>query len=396
MDERQRPSVADYAAQAKRYEQAGDIQAAMRSYLIATHLQMLLMSPGDAAACFQLGLAFGQAGEESFAQTAFRAALVLAPGHAEAWANLGVLSNRAGPLRHAVSLAPGRAEHHTNLAHVLLNNGDFAEGFRQWEWRALSPPRAFAQPRWDGSPYPGKTLLVHAEQGFGDCLQFCRYLTLAAKRGGKLIVEMRAPLAGLIGRLEGVAEIVPWGAPLPPFDLHLPLPSLAHLFYGQSTPAPYLAADPARIELWRGRVDAPGKLKAGLIWAGNPRGHDKRRALPFERVEMLVRALPRVAFFSLQREGNEACDGLTALGPLIGDFDDVAAALASLDLLISVDTAAAHLAGALGRDVRVLLRAGHDWRWRGDWYPRARLYRQDEEGDWTGVIARVAEDLGQS
>ena len=111
---------------------------------------------------------------------------------------------------------------------------------------------------------------------------------------------------------------------------------------------------------------------------------------------MLVRGLPDIAFYSLQREGNEACQGLTALGPLIGDFDDVAAALSSLDLLISVDTAAAHLAGALGHEVWVLLRAGHDWRWRGDWYPRARLFRQDQEGDWLGVLARVAETLSHS
>lgn len=396
MDERQSPSVADYAAQAKRYEQAGDRQAAMRSYLIATHLQMLQLAPNDAAACFQLGLAFGQAGEDNRAQAAFRAALVLTPSHAEAWANLGVLSDRAGPLRHAVRLAPDRAEHHTNLAHILLKDGHFAEGFREWEWRALSPPRRFAHPRWQGAPYPGKTLLIHAEQGFGDCIQFCRYLPLAARLGGRLIVEMRPPLSGLIGRLDGIAELVPWGTPLPPFDVHLPLPSLAHLFHGQPTPSPYLAADPARIELWRTRIAAPGRRKIGLIWAGNPDGHDKRRALPFSLVEKLVRDRPDLAFYGLQREGNEICDGLTALGPLIGDFDDAAAALASLDLLISVDTAAAHLAGALGHQVWVLLRAGHDWRWRGDWYPRAKLFRQDEEGDWTGVLDRVTERLGHA
>jgi hypothetical protein len=396
MDERRIPSVADYAAQAKRYEQAGDVQAAMRSYLIATHLQMLQLAPNDAAACFQLGLAFGQAGEDSRAQAAFKAALVLEPMHGDAWSNLGVLSNSAGPLRHALSLVPNRADRHTNLAHVLLNAGQFAEGFREWEWRALSPPRSFAQPRWDGSPYPGKTLLIHAEQGFGDCIQFCRYLPLAAKLGGRLIVEMRPPLAGLIGRLEGVAELVPWGAPLPPFDLQLPLPSLANLFHGRPTPSPYLAADPARVKAWRGRVETAGKRKVGLIWAGNPDGHDKRRAAPFPLISSLVQGFPGIAFFSLQREGNEGCEDLTALGPMIGDFDDAAAALASLDLLISVDTAAAHLAGALGHEIWVLLRAGHDWRWRGDWYPRARLYRQETEGDWTGVLTRVAEDLGHA
>jgi tetratricopeptide (TPR) repeat protein len=393
MDERERPSVAHYAAQAKRYEQAGDEQAALRSYLIATHLQMLQLAPDDASACFQLGLAF-QTEDHVRAQAAFRAALVLQPAHAEAWANLGVLSDSAEPLRRAVRISPGRADHHVNLAHVLLNDGRFAEGFREWEWRTPSPPRAFAQPRWDGAPYPGRTLLIHAEQGFGDCIQFSRYLPLAARLGGRLVVEMRPPLMGPIARLEGVAEMVPWGAPLPPFDLHLPLPSLANLFHGQPTPAPYLTADPARLEAWRGRIVAPGRRKVGLVWAGNPQGHDKRRALPFPLVEALVRARPDIAFFGLQREGAESCEGLIGLGQQIGDFDDMAAALASLDLLISVDTAAAHLAGALGHEVWVLLRAGHDWRWRGDWYPGARLFRQETEGDWAGVVAKVAEELG--
>jgi len=398
MDERQRLSVADYAARAKEYEQAGDNQAAMRSYLIATHLQMLLLNPGNAAAsfepCFELGLTLGRAGEDDRAQAAFRAALAIRPGHAKGWANFGVLTDDCTALRRAVRVAPDNADFHTNLAHALLNQGHFAEGFREWEWRAPSPPRDFSQPRWDGRPYPGRTLLIHAEQGFGDCIQFSRYLPRAARLGGRLVVEMRPPLAGPIARLDGVAEVVPWGEKLPPFDLHLPLPSLANLFHGEETAAPYLAADPARVASWRDRVAAPGRRKVGLVWAGNPDGHDKRRALPFPPIEALVRALPDIAFFSLQREGNDICEGLTALGPAIGDFDDLAAALASLDLLISVDTAAAHMAGALGHEVWVLLRAGHDWRWRGDWYPRARLYRQDKEGDWTRVLAKVTEDLG--
>ena len=395
MDDRHSPTVADYAAQAKRHEQAGDEQAALRSYLIATHLQMLQLNPGDAAAYFQLGLTLGQAGEEDRAQAAFKAALALRPGLAEGWANFGVLSDDSSALKRAVRVAPGRADFHTNLAHALLNESRFAEGFREWEWRAPSPPRDFSQPRWDGRPYPGQTLLIHAEQGFGDCIQFGRYLPLAARLGGKLVVEMRPPLIGPIARLLAeTAEIIPWGNPLPPVDLHLPLPSLANLFHGEKTPEPYLSADPARIAVWRERLNAPGKRKIGLVWAGNPGGHDKRRALPFGHIEALVRSHPDIAFFSLQREGSDEAEGLTALGPMIGDFDDLAAALASLDLLISVDTAAAHLAGALGHEVWVLLRAGHDWRWRGNWYPRARLYRQDTEGDWAGVLARVTEDLG--
>jgi len=398
MDERQKPSVADYAAQADRYQQAGDAQAAMRSYLIATHLQMLQLNSGDTVSrfepCFQLGLAFGQAGEDAQAQAAFKAALAIRPGHAACWANFGVMSDDSIALRRAIRVTPDHADFHTNLAHVLLNESRFAEGFREWEWRRPSPPRNFSQPRWDGSPYPGKALLIHAEQGFGDCIQFGRYLPLAARLGGKLVVEMRPPLAGPMARLlDGIAEVVPWGAPLPPFDLHLPLPSLANLFYGQATPSPYLSADPARIEAWRERLDMPGRRKIGLVWACNPGAADQRRSAPFALIEKLVRDHPAIAFFGLQREGNDQCCGMTALGPQIQDFDDFAAILASLDLLVSVDTAAAHLAGALGRETWVLLREKPDWRWRGDWYPRARLYRQDKEGDWAGVLARVTEDL---
>ena len=394
MDGISKPSVAAYAERAKQFEQAGDVQAAMRSYLIATHLQMLVLNPRDSAACFQLGLVFSQAGEDGHAWAAFRAALALQPAHAEAWNNLGVLGDKPAPLRHAVRLSPGRADYHSNLAHALLGAGETAEGFREWEWRPLSPPRDFVQPRWDGAPFSGKTLLIHAEQGYGDCIQFSRYLPEAAALGGKVIIEIRPPLAGLIGRLNPDGEIVPWGTKLPPFDLQLPLPSLAHLFYRPDEPMPYLRADPARVALWRERITAQeGQRKVGLIWAGNARGHDKRRALPFAAIAALIEGFPDIAFFSLQREGEENCPGLTPLGADLADFDDVAGALASLDLLISVDTAAAHLAGALGHDVRVLLHKGADWRWKGAWYPRARTYRQEEAGNWDEVMVRVGADL---
>jgi len=396
MDELVRPSVAAYAEQAKRFEQAGNAQAALRSYLIATQLQIVLLGRGDATNYFQLGMALGHAGEDRHAAAAFRAALALQPANAQGWNNLGVLTDGVAALRRAVRLLPERADHHTNLAHALLAGGQFAEGFREWEWRAPSPPRTFAAPRWDGSPFPGRTLLIHAEQGYGDSIQFSRYLPDAARLGGKVIVESRPPLAGLLGRIEGVGEIVPWGETLPPHDLHLPLPSLARLFYREEDPTPYLAADPARVERWRDRLDGAGqRRKVGLVWAGNPQGHDRRRAAPFALIAELVRSLPDIAFFGLQREGEESCEGLARLGPDIADFDDLAAALISLDLLISVDTAAAHLAGALGRPSWVMLHSAADWRWNGDWYRGTRRYRQETAGDWQDVIRRIGADLRQ-
>lgn len=393
MDEQLKPTVAAYAEQAKRYEQAGDVQAAMRSYLIATHLQMLILNPGDAAACFQLGLALGQAGEDHQAQAAFKAALVLLPTHAEAWNNLGVLTDRSAALRHAVWISPGQADYHTNLAHLLLAEGSFAEGFREWDWRVSLPKRDFAQPRWDGSPFPGKTLLIHAEQGFGDSIQFSRYIPAAARLGGQVIVETRRPMAGLLGRIEGVSAVADWGAALPPFDLHLPLPSLARFFYSKEIPHPYLAADPARVAKWRALIPQDGRKKVGLVWACNPQAADQRRSIPFPAIARMVRSLSGIAFFGLQREGGQDCAGLTQLGSQIADFDDLAGALASLDLLISVDTAAAHLAGALGHKVWVMLPNAADWRWGGDWYEAAATYRQRQAGDWQEVIERISAEL---
>jgi hypothetical protein len=395
MDEKTRPTVAAYAEQAKEYEQAGDVQAAMRSYLIATHLQMLILNPGDASVCFQLGLAFSQNGEDHHAQAAFKAALVLVPSHAEAWNNLGVLTDRSAALHHAVRLVPGRADYHTNLAHTLLAEGSYQEGFREWEWRTPSPQRDFAQPRWDGSPFPGKTLLIHAEQGFGDTIQFSRFIPDAVRLGGRVIVEMRPPLSGLLRRLDEAAEITEWGAPLPSFDLHLPLPSLARFFHRQTVARPYLAADPARVAKWQRRLPVDGRKKVGLVWACNPEAADQRRSIPFPAIARLMRSLPQIAFFSLQREGAQECDGLTQWGPEIADFDDLAGALAALDLLICVDTAAAHLAGALGFETWVLLRRTHDWRWRDRWYQRTRLFVQQTEGDWVQVLIRVAQNLGR-
>lgn len=389
MDEITRPTVAAYAEQAKNYEQAGDVQAAMRSYLIATHLQMLLLNPGDAAACFQLGLSFNQAGEDHQAQAAFKAALVLQPSHSEGWANLGVLTDGVAALRRAVRLSPGRADHHTNLAHALLSAGLFAEGFREWDWRSSLPKREFAEPRWDGSPFPGKTLLIHAEQGFGDSILFGRFIPPAARLGGRVVVETRPPLAGPLGRLEGVAKTVAWGEPLPPFDLQVPLPSLARYFHAEPVAFPYFSPDPARAF----PLPETGRKKVGLVWACNPNAGNQQRSVPFAFIADLVRHNPGIAFFSLQREGEQLCDGLTPLGTRIGDFDDLGAALGSLDLLISVDTAAAHMAGALGRELWLLLPHAADWRWRPEWYPAARRYRQDKPGDWNSALKRVGEDL---
>jgi hypothetical protein len=399
------PSVAHFAALAKAQEQSGRQQEAAHSLLIATLLQMAVLNPHDSATWLQIGAACSQAAHDQAASRAFRAAIVTQPHYAEAINNLAVCLSGAAAVAlqgRAVRLAPGRADFHTNLGHALLSAGDFTDGFREWEWRPASPPRDFSEPRWRGEAFPGRTLLVHAEQGYGDNIQFCRYLPLAAKMGGRIIVETRQPLAGLLGRLPGIDAIHIWGTPLPPFDLHIPLPSLAAYFPTPPTTTPYLSADPVKSAFWRAQLEEagarPDRLKVGLVWSGNLRGHDRRRAVPFDLVEQLAASVPQVQFFGVQRDPPPT-GAFRQLGLMIDDFDDLATLLSHLDLLISVDTASAHLAGALNRDVWVLLHSNADWRWWGEqpersaWYPSAKLYRQSRAGNWNDVMERIRSDL---
>jgi tetratricopeptide (TPR) repeat protein len=400
---------------------------ALQTFLLAACLQAVAIAPSDVEARFQLGLALHQAGFADEAGRAFRQAIAFRPDFDELYNNLGIslqtrLLNKDAidAHRRAVAIAPRNGGHHSNLAHALLAAGCFAEGFSEWEWRTPSPPREFTKPKWDGSPYPGRTLLAHAEQGYGDTLQFSRYLSKAARLGGRLIVECRAPLSGILARIEGVAAVIPWGEALPPFDAHIPIPSLPHALSRQdpdadifapefAAPVPYVEPSPDRLGIWRQRTRDP-RVRIGLVCAGNAAGHDPKRAIPPQELLPLA-ANPDIALFSLQRDGRPDADtatGIVDLGPHIGDFEDLAAAIASVDLLISVDTAAAHLAGAMGHPVWCLLHASPDWRWqnviaenedpvptsRGSaWYPSMRLFRQEIPGDWREVIGRVAMHL---
>jgi hypothetical protein len=361
---------------------------------------------------FQLAISFNQAEYHRCAVGAYRNALVLQPDLAEIQNNLGISLQNLLRSREAVSvhrrataLAPANAGYHCNLAHALLATGLLTEGFAEWEWRVPSPPRNFSQPKWDGMPFAGKILLAHAEQGYGDTLQFCRFLPAVAALGGRVIVECRRPVAALLRRMPGVSEVIEWGQPLPDFDLQITIPSLPFALGIGRTPfpaaTPYLAASADRMTLWQEQVSQDG-VKVGLVWAGNAAGNDPKRAIPAAELVRLA-ALPNITLFSLQRDGGSGGQPVPRefidLAGNIADFDDLAAAIESLDLLITVDTAAAHLAGALGKPVWTLLHASPDWRWLPDaettpWYPTMRLYRQDAPGDWSSLLKRVARDLG--
>ena len=322
----------------------------------------------------------------------------------------------------AIALRPDFADAHFNEALCRLVTGDFARGWEKYEWRWQTTQigdhkRTFAQPLWTGSDaVAGKTILLHAEQGLGDTLQFCRYVPLVAARAGHVILEVPKPLHELMRSLGGGAQIVAMGDPLPDFDMHCPLLSLP-LAFGttlETIPArmPYLGASEAKTRAWRDRLGAHEKMRIGLVWAGNPRKElpgsnriDRLRSMAFERLKPLF-GIAGCEFYSLQK-GDDAVAQLR-LSPLrhrvidwtddLHDFSDTAALVDNLDLVIAVDTSVAHLAGALGKPFWLLNRDGTCWRWllgRDDspWYPTARQFRQDDSRDWDGVIARVASAL---
>jgi tetratricopeptide (TPR) repeat protein len=391
----------------------------------------LAARPGYPVAHNNLGSALRAQGRLDAAAAAYREALALAPGYVGAICNLGrVLHEQAryeDALRHfdrALALDPDHAESHANRAIVLLLLGRFEEGWREYEWRwrvksfaatgFAGEPRDFGKPAWDGTNLAGRRILVHAEQGQGSAIQFVRYVPLVAARGGRLILECQRPLARLFAGLvtaSGGALVIN-GEAFPAFDVQAPLMSLPRILgTGLATiPAkvPYLGVDPALSEEWERRLAPWPRPRVGLVWAGNPRHeNDANRSMP---VTALAPLLPqdegdeRIALFSLQ-VGASATDrawlGSTPvhdLAPDLGDFADTAAVLGHLDLVISVDTAVAHLAGALGRPVWLLLPFVPEWRWmleREDspWYPTMRLFRQTAPGDWGALMARVAAAL---
>lgn len=312
----------------------------------------------------------------------------------------------------AIALEPQMPEAHWNKALLCLSIGDFANGLEgyEWRWRGATDltPRGFTQPQWRGDDIAGKTILLHAEQGFGDSIQFLRYLPLVKARGARIVLELPDSLRPLLGEMARDIVMLSRGMPLPAFDVHCPLMSLA-LAFGttvETIPAsvPYLSVPAERIEKWRTHLPRNGNRRVGLVWSGKPsHKNDHNRSIAFERLAPLL-AVPKVSFVSLQREYRNA--DLPALAQLpimriddaLGDFADTAAAIEQCDLVIAVDTAVAHLAGSLGKPLWILISHIQDWRWlraRSDspWYPTARLFRQPRNGDWDAVIAALAREL---
>jgi len=307
----------------------------------------------------------------------------------------------------AIAIDPRYAPAHFNGALSHLARGDFATGWPELEWRWTGSDtqialRRFAQPQWHGEDIRGKTLLVHAEQGLGDAIQFVRYIPIAAARGAQVVLEAQPALAPLFASLP--ARVVAMGDPLPPFDFHCPIHSLP-LAFGtrlETIPArvPYLAASEERIAKWRARLGERTRPRIGIAWSGSPHHiNDRNRSMPLEALDPLRTADRELV--SLQKELRESDRDALARAPAIRhfgddlvDFRDTAALVSLVDVVVSVDTAVAHLAGALARPVRILLPFAADWRWltgRDDspWYPTARLVRQPRGGDWLAAVERT-------
>jgi tetratricopeptide (TPR) repeat protein len=302
-----------------------------------------------------------------------------------------------------------------NRSLALLRLGDFLNGWREYEhrWGHGAPQektrRGFAEPLWTGGPVSGRRILLHAEQGFGDTIQFVRYVPLVAARGAEVILEVQPPLMRLLQGVPGVQHLIAHGDPLPAFDLQCPLLSLP-LAFGTKVSTipnclPYVCTDAAVRKPWARRLDTEKRLKVGLVWAGSPaHGKDRTRSAPAECLAPLLRT-EGAAFYSLQVGGRPgdyerlaAAGPLCDLAPLLTDFAETAAAIEHLDVLIAVDTAVAHLGGAMGAETWLMVPYVPDWRWmlnREDtpWYRNMRLFRQPARGDWPAVVERMRQEL---
>ncbi len=436
---------ADYAGQLLVLRQSQEAEAACG--------KALALDPRNLSARINLGCVHMQEGQWEAAFGQFRAVLAVDSKRVDARRALAECLLKAGrqdlaeqELARVIRQDPRSLEAHQLLGHIFYSQGrwgdfqteidryraldpsctylEFEQGFldllfgrmpQGWKGHEarlripglVGPVRTFSQPAWQGESFAGKTLLLCYEQGLGDTLMFIRYAPRVKALGGQVILEAQPSLAAVAATCPGVDRVIPRGEPLPTFDLHASLLSLPWLFRTElsSIPAeiPYLDVPPQvpnRQVLSELLALTQGRIRIGLVWAGNP-GHkrDGERSIPAATLAPLA-ALPGVAWFSFQLGRTDAppLPDLVRLGPLLSDFSDTTYALSGMDLVITVDTALAHLSGALGIPTLLLLTFQPDWRWMLDredspWYPSLHLYRQPEAGDWDSVIRRLVDDL---
>jgi Flp pilus assembly protein TadD len=382
----------------------------------------LSLKPDDPYFLYKRGNALSDLDRHEEALACLDRAFELAPDDADGLGDRGnvlsALQRHAEALAsydRALQLAPDSAMTHWNRGLALLRLGDFEQGWQEYEWRsklktATASKREFVQLRWRGEqPIAGKTILLFSEQGFGDTIQFVRYVPFVAALGAKIILQVQPALKKLLVDIDSAATVIGIDEGLPAFDLQSPLMSLPLVFKTRldTIPAetPYLFAAPERVGLWKQRLAQSQTPRVGIVWAGNPDFiADRSRSIGLRPLLPLL-GVPGVQFISLQKDLRDGDEDLLRrypqvihLGQQLEDFSDTAAVMSLLDLIISSDTSPVHLAGALGRPVWVLLQKQPDWRWMLDrddcpWYPTARLFRQPIPGDWDSAVQQVATAL---
>jgi tetratricopeptide (TPR) repeat protein len=380
----------------------------------------LSLVPDHPAVHYNRGIALFDLGRYADAIDANERALRAMPQHSGAWLNRGRALAALNRLHEAVdSYAKVSAQRKDdadasfNEALALLTLGEYRRGFEKYEYRwqrtGMPQRRSRGRPLWLGEyPLTRKTVLIHAEQGLGDTIQFARYVPLVAEGGANVVLEVQSELVALMRGLRGANTVIARGETPPPFDVHCPLGSLPLAFKTEpdTVPAevPYLAADDASLAKWSSRIGELARPRIALTWSGHASHvNDRNRSIAFTRLAPLFSVAAR--FVSIQRDVRKddaaalaAESRVTHVGDALETFADTAAVIALSDLVICVDTAVAHLAGAMGRPVWVMLPFAPDWRWTLDgetspWYPTARLFRQTSIGDWDSVIARVGAEL---
>jgi tetratricopeptide (TPR) repeat protein len=385
--------------------------------------QAVRLKPDNAEAHNNLSLALADLGRFDDAIASCDAALRLRPldpkshmNRGNALSSIGRIDESLACYDFAIRLQPEYPNAHWNRSLAWLAKGDYERGWAEYEWRwkrAETKTRNFPEPRWDGSSLEGKTILLWCEQGLGDTLHFVRYASLLKDRGATVWQECPTKLMPLLSTCRGVDRVLPEGAPLPPgFDCQAPLMSLPHLCGTtlSNVPAltPYLSADPVQVERWRKELGVSPHFKIGVAWQGNPKHRfDQHRSFPLHWLRSLA-TLAGVELYSLQKgHGTEQLKTIrfpiTDLGSRLdetgGAFQETAAVMQALDLVITCDTALAHLAGALGVPVWMPLSIPADWRWLQDredtpWYPTMRLFRQQQLGRWAPVFERIRHEVG--
>ena len=377
----------------------------------AAFTKAVALQPGHAASWLNMGNASADLDDVGAAEAHYRTSIRLDPALAEAHASLGYILTMQGRLPEAieacetaVAARPEFAQAHWNLAIALLLSGDLRRGFDEYEWR-IRHPRYQADllplpsPRWDGADPVGKVILVRTEQGAGDAIQLARYLPVLRAAGAMPVLVCSAALTALLGSMDGVRAVSP-AEPLPPHDTWIDQASLPHLLGTTVTTIPaaegYLQADPVRVAVWLDRL--PRGPRVGFAFSGNPRHPaDRRRSIPIGLTSDLP-ALPGLSVVDLHHGEAAGRLGSADLTQWLTNYAETAALIETLDLVVTVDTSVAHLAGALGKSVWILLPHAPDWRWllhRSDtpWYRSARLFRQPTAGDWRSVLAEVWQAL---